>query len=200
MPLDLDDIRPCLEGVIPGVMSTCATDGTPNVTYVSQVEYVDARHLALSFQFFNKTRRNVLANPVTQMLVVHPQHGAMFRINARYLRTETEGPLFERMRAKLAGIASHTGMAGVFRLRGSDLYEVERIDEVAAPRRTPPSASQRRLSALRRCAQRVAAAVDFDGLVEGALDAMVEEFGIRHAMLLMLDASGERLYTVASRG
>ncbi|WP_442863147.1 pyridoxamine 5'-phosphate oxidase family protein [Calidifontimicrobium sp. SYSU G02091] len=51
--LDLDAIRACLEGAIPGVMATCAADGTPNVTYVSQVEYVDARHLALSFQFFN---------------------------------------------------------------------------------------------------------------------------------------------------
>ena len=62
--LDLDAIRPCLEGTIPGVMATCGPDGMPNVTYVSQVEYVDARHLALSFQFFNKTRRNVLVRGV----------------------------------------------------------------------------------------------------------------------------------------
>ena len=72
--LDLDDIRACMEGTIPGVMATCDGDGMPNVTYVSQVEYVDARQLALSFQFFNKTRRNVLANPHTELLVVHPRH------------------------------------------------------------------------------------------------------------------------------
>ncbi|HRK68418.1 MAG TPA: pyridoxamine 5'-phosphate oxidase family protein, partial [Hyphomonas sp.] len=114
---DVDAIRPCLEGVIPAVMATCDADGTPNVTYISQVEYVDARHIALSFQFFNKTRRNVLANPVVELIVVHPATGAMFRVAARYLRTETAGPLFERMKAKLAGIASHTGMSGVFRLR-----------------------------------------------------------------------------------
>lgn len=123
--LDLDAIRPFLEGTIPAVMATCASDGTPNVTYVSQVEYVDAHHVALSFQFFSKSRRNVLANPVTELLVVHPQHGAMVRIGARYLRTETEGPVFERMKAKLAGIASHEGMSGVFRLRGADIYAVD---------------------------------------------------------------------------
>ncbi|HET7527823.1 MAG TPA: GAF domain-containing protein [Burkholderiaceae bacterium] len=198
--LDLDAIRPCLEGAIPGVMSTCATDGTPNVTYISQVEYVDAHHLALSFQFFNKTRRNVLANPLTELLVIHPAHGAMYRIAARYLRTETEGALFERMKAKLAGIASHTGMSGVFKLRGSDLYAVERVELVVAPRRAAPRGELNRLSALRRASQRVAGSSDLDSLFERTLDAVVDEFGIRHAMLLMLDAAGQRLYTVASRG
>jgi hypothetical protein len=198
--LDLDAIRPCLEGAIPGVMATCAADGTPNVTYVSQVEYVDAGHLALSFQFFNKTRRNVLANPGVELLVIHPAHGAMFRIAARYLRTETEGALFERMKAKLAGIASHTGMSGVFRLRGADLYAVDHVAQVAAPRRQPPGGGLNRLSALRRCAQRVAGSNDLDSLVEHTLDGLVHEFGIHHAMLLMLDAAGQRLYTVASRG
>jgi len=198
--LDLDAIRPCLEGAIPGVVATCDADGVPNVTYVSQVEYVDARHLALSFQFFNKTRRNVLANPAVEMLVVHPVHGALYRIAGRYLRTETGGALFERMKAKLAGIASHTGMSGVFHLRGTDLYAVDSVEEVAAPRGPAPRGGLNRLSALRRCAQRIAASSDFDGLVENTLDAVVHEFGIRHAMLLMLDAAGERLYTVASRG
>ena len=128
--LDLDAIRACLEGAIPVVMCTCDPAGTPNVTYVSQAEYVDARHLALSFQFFNKTRRNVLANPVAELLVAHPSSGAMYRLTARYLRTETEGALFERMKAKLAGIASHTGMSEVFRLRGEGLSLKEIADRL----------------------------------------------------------------------
>jgi hypothetical protein len=200
MALDLDAIRPCLEGAIPGVMATCAADGTPNVTYVSQVEYVDARHLALSFQFFNKTRRNVLANPAVELLVIHPAHGAMYRIGARYLRTETEGALFERMKAKLAGIASHTGMSGVFKLRGADVYAVDGVDQVATPRRPPAAGGLNRLSALRRCVQRLAASTDLDSLVEHTLEGVVHDFGVEHAMLLMLDAAGQRLYTVASRG
>jgi hypothetical protein len=200
MALDLDAIRACLEGAIPAVMATCDSDGTPNVTYISQAEYVDAQHLALSFQFFNKTRHNVLANPVVELLVIHPAHGAMYRINARYLRTETDGALFERMKAKLAGIASHTGMSGVFRLRGADLYAVDRVDPVALPRRDVAGGGLNRLSALRRCAQRVADSSDLDSLVERLLDGVVDDFGIRHAMLLMLDTAGQRLYTVGSRG
>lgn len=198
--IDLDAIRPCLEGAIPGVMATVATDGAPNVTYISQVEYVDASHLALSFQFFNKTRRNVLDNPWVELIVIHPLTGALFRIGGRYLRTETEGPLFERMRAKLAGIASHTGMSGVFKLRGSDIYEVTLVERVAMPSVEEPRDGLNRLSTLRRCAERLATCADLDALIECLLDGVEHDFRIDHAMLLMLDAAGERLYTVASRG
>jgi predicted pyridoxine 5'-phosphate oxidase superfamily flavin-nucleotide-binding protein len=126
----LADIRPCLEGAIPAVMATCAADGTPNVAYISQVTFVDERHVALSFQFFNKTRQNILANPRASVLLLHPQTAAYFRLHIRYLRTETEGPLFEGMKAQLAGIASHSGMQDVFLLRGSDVYAVEEVEAV----------------------------------------------------------------------
>jgi hypothetical protein len=198
--LSLDAIRPCLEGAVPGVMATCAADGTPNVAYLSQVEYVDAGHLALSFQFFNKTRRNVLENPGVELLVIHPQTGAIYRLQARYQRTETAGPLFERMKAKLAGIASHTGMSGVFRLRGADLYEIAGIDAVTSPDEQAPSDNLNRLSILRRIAGRLLACGELGELLEATLDALEGELQVSHAMLLMLDAAGQRLYTVASRG
>ncbi len=72
-------------------MATCAPDGTPNVAYTSQVYYVDERHVALSFQFFNKTRQNILANGQSTLLVLHPLTGAFYRLSLRYLRTETAG-------------------------------------------------------------------------------------------------------------
>ncbi len=59
--LTLDAIRICLEGAIPANIATCSPDGVPNVAYLSQVEYVDPDRVALSFQFFNTTRKNVLA-------------------------------------------------------------------------------------------------------------------------------------------
>ncbi|MDQ1346008.1 MAG: adenylate cyclase, partial [Pseudomonadota bacterium] len=103
MPLTLHAIRPCFEGAVPAVIATCALDGTPNVSYISEVHYVDARHVALSFQFFSKTRQNVLENPRATVVVIHPDTGAQYKLAVRYLRTEDSGPLFECMKAKLAG-------------------------------------------------------------------------------------------------
>ena len=57
-----------------------------------------------------------------------PTCGAGVMLELRYLRTDTEGPIFERLRAKLAGIAAHTGMEKVFHLRGADVYHVERLE------------------------------------------------------------------------
>lgn len=67
---------PVLRGAIPRAIATCDPDGVPNVSYLSQVEYVDAGHVALSLQFFNTARRNTLDNPRTTVLVSHPVTGA----------------------------------------------------------------------------------------------------------------------------
>ena len=82
MTLTLGHIRDALEGAIPAVMATCSADGTPNVAFLSQVHYVDETHVALSYQFFNKTRHNILANGQGQLTVVNPHTAQLFRINA----------------------------------------------------------------------------------------------------------------------
>jgi adenylate cyclase len=197
--LSIDSIRDCLEGAIPAVVATLAADGTPNVSYVSQVYYIDGGHVALSFQFFNKTRENVLANPRATVAVIDPRTAAQYRLALEYLRTETEGPLFERMKAKLAGIASHTGMSGVFRLRGSDVYRVCGIERVAG-RETPAPPRRNLLAALRSCSERLTRCADLGGLLDELLACLDEVFGIGHAMVLVPDGAGARLYTVASRG
>lgn len=199
----LDRIRGCLEGVIPAVIATCAADGTPNVTYVSQMQYVDAQHVALSFQFFNKTRENILANPQAGALVLDPHTGDSYRLSLLYLRTESAGPLFQRMKAKLAGIASHTGMSGVFKLQGSDVYRVHTVERVPGgtlPRRPRPQRPIDLLSALRTTSTRQAECADLAALFDQALGLLAQCFGISHALLLMADEPAQRLYTVASRG
>jgi putative methionine-R-sulfoxide reductase with GAF domain len=197
--LTVDAIRSCLDGDIPAAIATCAPDGMPNVTLLSQVQYVDSDHVALSYQFFNKTRANILANPFAMVDLVHPVTGATYQLSLRYLRTETEGALFERMKARLAGIASHTGMTGVFQLKGADIYQVLAIHAVpGASLPSPPRPSL--LTATRACAGRLAAGRDMAAVLEQLLADLSQHFAIRHAMVLMLDDAAQRLYTVASTG
>ena len=200
MSLSLQSLRPCFEGAVPAVIATCARDGTPNVSYISEVHYVDAQHVALSYQFFSKTRQNVLENPRATVIVVHPDTGAQYRLAVRYLRTEESGPLFECMKAKLAGIASHAGMTGVFQLRGSDVYRVESAGQVYGTPLAAPPAPEVDVTTLRACMSRLSAAADLASLLDTLLDVLQDPIGIAHAMVLMHDPSGERLYTVASRG
>jgi hypothetical protein len=197
---ELGDIRPCLEGAIPAVVATCAADGMPNVAYISQVYYVDEQHVALSFQFFNKTRQNILANPHATVLLIHPHTAAFYRLHIRYLRTETEGPLFEGMKAQLAGIASHTGMQGVFRLLGSDVYEVEQIEALEGEPLPGPPPRSGMLTAVRRCSERLARCASLDEALNSVLATLSDFMGVQHAMVLMLDSAAQRLYTVASCG
>jgi predicted pyridoxine 5'-phosphate oxidase superfamily flavin-nucleotide-binding protein len=198
--MPLKAIRPCLEGAVPAVIATCARDGTPNVSYVSEVHYVDPDHVALSFQFFSKTRQNVLENPRATLVVVHPETATQYKLAVHYLRTEDAGPLFECMRAKLAGIASHAGMTGVFKLRGADIYRVEAVAEVAGTRSCLVASTPIGLADVRAAMSRLAAAGDLSALIDGLLEELQVRFGISHAMVLMHDPARASLYSVASRG
>ncbi|MBI1284136.1 MAG: GAF domain-containing protein [Thiobacillus sp.] len=199
MKLALEALRPCLDGAIPAVIATCAEDGTPNVAYASQVHYVDTEHVALSYQFFSKTRENVLAHPYAQAQVIEPGSFRHFRLRLHYLRTETTGPLFEYMKAQLAGIASQTGMDKVFVLRGADIYRVLDI-EVVDPELPPAPALSDALLRLRRALELLDDSADLSELADGALVALSPNFCIHHALLLMLDEAGDALYTLASLG
>lgn len=201
-PLDppLGAIRACFEGAVPAVMATCGPDGVPNVAYISQVSYVDERHVALSFQFFNKTRRNILAHPVATTLMVDPLSARFYRLHLRYLRTETQGPLFESMRAQLAGIASHSGMEGVFRLLGADVYAVESVEALPGDPLPAPPPRTGLLGAVRLAAERLARCTSLEEALGATLAVLQEALHVRHAMVLMLDDAAGRLYTVASRG
>lgn len=196
----LHEIRACFEGAIPAILATCGADGVPNVAYISQVFYADERHVALSFQFFNKTRQNILANPHATALVLHPHTARFYRLHIRYLRTETAGPLFEGMKAQLAGIASHSGMEDVFRLLGSDVYEVEQVEELEGEPLPAPPPRAGLLGAVRRAGERLARSATLAQALDAVLASLNDFLGIRHAMVLMLDPAAQRLYTVASSG
>ncbi|WP_374654467.1 GAF domain-containing protein [Dongia sp.] len=198
--VDLANLRASLEGAIPSEIATCDASGVPNVSVISDVHYVDAAHVAISYQFFSKTRANILANPRATVLLKHPTTCAQYRLHLRYLRTELEGPLFETMRAKLAGIASHEGMSGIFRLLGADIYHVEEAEIVRGDLLPLPPPYAPLLAALRQTLPRLRAARDLDSLIATLLSSLRTEFRLPHVMLLMADAACDRLYTVASLG
>jgi len=130
MGITLEDLHPAFQGVVPSAIITCSAEGEPNVTVLSQVYYVDHEHVALSFQFFGKTIRNIEQNPYAAVLVHHPETLALYRLDLRFEHRETEGDIFDEMEMQLEAIASMTGMEDVFKLRGADIYEVKSITKL----------------------------------------------------------------------
>jgi adenylate cyclase len=128
--LTLADVRDCLEGVLPAVIATSSAQGTPNVTYLSKVRYVDPDHVALTNQFFSKTVENIGQNPRAQVVLIRPSTGQQVRLDLVFERSEASGELFEQLRAELDAIASLMGMQDVFRLRSADVYRVTHCQSV----------------------------------------------------------------------
>jgi len=125
-----DEIRPVLENGVPSILATCSADGVPNTTIISQAYYVDSEHLALSFQFFSKTIRNVRENPQACLCLNDMDGRSYWVLDLEYEHSQTEGPIFEEMEMQIEAIASSTGMSGIFKLKAADIYRVRSVKRV----------------------------------------------------------------------
>jgi hypothetical protein len=129
-----DEIKPAMQGVIPSHVVTCAADGTPNASAISQVYYVDADHVALSHQFFNKTKRNIEENPQAAVWLIHPETFETWDLELAFDHSETSGPIFEVMNMQIEAIASMVGMKGIFKLRAADIFRVVSVTKTSGER------------------------------------------------------------------
>lgn len=129
-----DEIKSAMQGAIASMVVTCSLDGEPNTTVISHVYYVDADHVALSFQFFNKTIRNVRENPHAYVQVKDPETLGFWDLEVQYDHSEEDGPIFEEMDMKIEAIASMTGMSGIFKLKAADIYKVKSVRKVVENR------------------------------------------------------------------
>jgi adenylate cyclase len=200
LAVTLENIAACFEGIIPASICTCSADGTPNITYLSVVHRIDSHHVGLSYQFFNKTRENMLHNPFVQVVVVSPRNLRQYRLDLRYEKTETEGVVFDRMKTRLDAVASQTGMRQVFRLRGADIFEVLDCRPMNAETAGEGLLRPDYLPQIEELTSRLAACGELESLINTSLDALSTLFGYDHSFLMVRDEEGRRLFTLGSRG
>jgi len=206
--LKLSSISRCFQGVIPSLIASADAHGLPNVTYVSQVYLLDEKHVALSQQFFNKTRRNLAENPHATAEITDPLTLQAYRLRLKFLRSEKSGPLFDTMKLRIQAIASHTGMDGVFRLIAADIFEVLRaekvegfLNETDVPNETvSPSGLRTEIRGLQLVSDRINRADDLETLLAATLDALDVYFGMSNTIVLLNDEPTQKLITIACRG
>jgi hypothetical protein len=203
--IPLESLTSCFQGLIPSWLYTCSRGGVPNVAILSHVDYVDPRHVALSFQFFNKSKRNIAENPKAKVRVYDPDTMRAYALRLRFVRTETDGPTFESMRLRIEAIASYSGLKGIFKLLGADIYEVLSVEAIDYEPGMPAEAPAVRglpftLKALQEISERIHQAPTLDCLLDAILETLENIFGFRHSMLLLASESPDRLEMIASRG
>jgi adenylate cyclase len=212
MTPNLESLATCFQGLLPAQLFTCSRDGIPNAAYLSHVDYVDSSHVALSFQFFNKSRRNIAENPHALVIVLDPDTGQGWQLRLRYLRSETAGPLFERMALRIEAIASYCGLKGIFKLRAADIYEVRAVEAAGETMGVPVEDSIDRdiraaaqnpvftMKALQDVAARIQRADCLETLVDSILEGLEEGFGFKQSMILVPAEEPGVLVTIATRG
>ncbi len=119
-----------MQGALPSALATVDDAGVPNVSYISQVFYVDDTHVALSNQFLNKSMRNISSNGIATVNISRPDTLKAWYMELKYKESQTDGDLFDNMKMQLEAIASMVGMEDVFKLRASEVFEVIKVKEV----------------------------------------------------------------------
>ncbi|HUR35963.1 MAG TPA: GAF domain-containing protein [Vicinamibacterales bacterium] len=205
----LESLAPCFQGLIPATLFTCSRKGIPNAAFLSHVDYVDPEHVALSFQFFNKSKANISENPHALVRLIDPDTSQGWALRLRYVRSETSGPVFERMALRIEAIASYSGLKGIFKLLAADIYHVEAVDAAddEGPRATPATRAPSQtadpvftVQALQGLAARIHRAESLDTLLDSILEGLEESFGFSHSMILVPGAEERLLVALASRG
>ena len=205
----LESLATCFQGLYPAQLYTCSSDGIPNAAYLSHVDYVDPEHVALSFQFFNKSRRNIGENPQGLVNVIDPDTGQGWSLRLHYVRSETSGPLFDRMALRIEAIASYCNLKGIFKLRAADVYRVlsiEPIPEESGSVRAELTQHAGTLDpvftvkALQDLSTRIHCAESLESLVDSILAGLEESFGFKQSMILVPTEHDDVLVTIATRG
>ncbi len=207
--LGLQQMASCFQGLVPAMFFTCAKDGTPNAAFLSHVDYVDPTHVALSFQFFNKSRRNIAENPHALIRVIDPDTNQGYALRLKFERSETSGVIFDRMNLRIEAIASYAGLKGIFKLKAADIYLVESVERVPeesgvkeqrwSPRSGRPDAVFT-MKALQDLSARINTATSLDALLETILSGLKEYFGFSHSMIALVGEKPGTLVTIPSRG
>ena len=96
-----DKHLPALQGMFPSWITSCSLSGEPNTTVISQIWYVDENHVALSFQFFNKTKKNISENPFAYATISDPVTLKQYNLELKFDRSEVDGELFDEMGQEL---------------------------------------------------------------------------------------------------
>jgi hypothetical protein len=122
-------IKQALEGVLPSYIITVSKDGFPTNTSLSQVCYVDERHIALPVQTFSNAGKYVKEIPDMLAEVVDPVTLRNWNLEIKYLSTVEQGPIVEKMAGKLAKLFSLVGMENIYHLKGAEIYEVLAVSE-----------------------------------------------------------------------
>lgn len=201
MKVRLTEIGDCFEGGVPSIIASCDAQGVPNVTFLSVVHHLEEDLIGLSFQFFNKTRRNIAVNPVVRILFYSPTTGAGYWMLARFLHSETEGPRFDRMAASISGTSAISGAPDTFKLAGLDVYRVLECDaangHLSEPVQDSPDLVLRKVGQISRA---IGACEQVEEMIDTTLRQLAGQFGFNHSMVLIPEPDRPILHALASHG
>ncbi|MES2628537.1 MAG: pyridoxamine 5'-phosphate oxidase family protein [Bacteroidota bacterium] len=129
-PLITPEMISGMQGFVPSVLATCSANGVSNITYISQIFYVDDQHIAFSAQLLNKTWQNLEENRLATAMITAADFSQMWKLHLEFIEQQTSGELFDDMDMQLQAIAAYIPSNINFKLTGAMLCRVIDVELV----------------------------------------------------------------------
>lgn len=201
--MKLEDFKTCFQGIYPSSFYTCSKDGVPNVNYLSQVYMIDERHVAISGQFLNKTRKNLEENPLATVLLIRPSDLLHVELELHWKRSEKSGDIFDKVAERINAIDSQIGGHGRWKLVSIEVFEVTNI---SVPPEYLPRLQETKpfnrfsLQGFQSAMVELQKSQGLEDLYDSILRILEKNFGLKHSMLLVPADHDDRLITISTHG
>lgn len=142
-----------LEGTFPMTLITVSKSGVPNITNLSKAWVIDPDHFAVANQLLHKSAVNLVENPLALLRATDPADFSSWEIEAAFIRSETEGSLFDRISDDLQIISWMAGASHVTPLRSAFVFQALAVRKCAEETVNDPLVDRRYANLLDSMAQ-----------------------------------------------
>lgn len=93
-----DEMKPALMGVVPATLITSSKKGTPNITNVARVWYVNQNYVAVANHMLKKSVQNLQENQYAYIRTTDPMNFSTWELELQYTGSMAEGDIFNEMK------------------------------------------------------------------------------------------------------
>lgn len=119
-----EEMYPALMGVVPATIITSNKEGSPNITNIARVWFVDSHHVAIANHMLNKSIQNLRDNPFAFIRTMDTNTFTTWEIEVEYEGSNSDGDIFTEMKKQYEVLSMMLESGNPITLKSAEVFQV----------------------------------------------------------------------------